>query len=274
MTIELTTDDYWEVDGVPLNTYAYNISSLAGRFSTPPLRGDDQAQAFRPGRAFRPKVADSRTVPLAMWVQGSDPSQVNAPSSPQFLSNLRMLLKLFYTPGRQFELTRRWTDLEGQHVVKAKGQVLGAIDPSFQGSMHSAMVIDVFLADPFYYGVGVGAEVASSTDPVHTFFSLDVPGDEFSPEKFRVTFHGPSTTPVLKNLTTGTQLTFNATLAEDDAELNIGANRAVMAGKLYNSSVQSTGPLWWMDLALGVNQFEFTAASGGGLTILYQPAYI
>ena len=108
MAVQITTPNYWAVDGVPLNTYAYNIATLTGRTGTIPMRGEDSEQPFRPGRAFRPKVPDSRTLPLSMWVLGLDPETAapGADVGAQFMSNLRKLERLFYQPRRQFVLTK------------------------------------------------------------------------------------------------------------------------------------------------------------------------
>ncbi|AMM44297.1 minor tail protein [Arthrobacter phage Kitkat] len=68
-----STAEYWDVDGVSLQTYAQNIKSWGGsREGVPPLRGDDKLIPFMPGRRFVKKVPDSRTLTLEGWIAGQE----------------------------------------------------------------------------------------------------------------------------------------------------------------------------------------------------------
>ncbi|QOP66168.1 minor tail protein [Arthrobacter phage DanielleIgnace] len=68
-----STAEYWDVDGVSLQTFAQNIKSWGGsREGVPPLRGEDQLIPYMPGRRFVKKVPDSRTITLKGWVAGME----------------------------------------------------------------------------------------------------------------------------------------------------------------------------------------------------------
>src|SRR5262245_27937097 len=99
----LTTDEYWEVDGIDLHTLAFNIESLNGRLRVPTLRGQDIVIPYAVGEMFVPKVTGSRILTLRMWIQGAD-ADGNIPSNrqAQFEENWRTLHRLLFTPGRQF----------------------------------------------------------------------------------------------------------------------------------------------------------------------------
>ncbi len=75
----LTTDEYWEVDGVALSTYAWNVASWGGgRRGVPPLRGGDDLVPFRAGEVWLPKMAGSRVITLGMWGAWLRPAGVGA----------------------------------------------------------------------------------------------------------------------------------------------------------------------------------------------------
>lgn len=274
MTIQLTTPEYWDVDGVPLNTYAYNISTLTGRTATTGLRGEDQEQAYRQGRSFRSKVADSRSITLSMWVQGFDPevANPNASSTAQFWSNLNMLKRLFFTPRRQIALTRRWVDLGGAHTATAMGQVISPIQPSHTKD-RATFVVDVFLADPFFYDDTLTSVNVVSGTPSST----TNPGDDTSPEKVTVTFTGPLTNPVLTNTspTPDISLAYAGTInAGSSVVVDVRSCRAVLGGTtLVNNLISYTGSIWPMEVFRGPNTFTLTGGSGSA-TVDYRPAYL
>lgn len=279
MPVQLTTVEYWDVDGVPLNSYAYNISTLTGRTGTTGLRGDDMEHAYRPGRTFTPKVADSRTLTLMMWVQGSDPNtvgQVTGSMPAQFQTNLRMLLNLFYTPRRQFSLTKRWIDNDGLHVATAKGQVVNAIEPTFNRG-HAVLPVEVYLTDPFFYDT---TETSLSVAVGGTEASFN-PGDDSTPNRIKVTFVGPLTNPTLKNTTPNPDIsmTYTGTVASGQSlVVDVPTARAYLASATNTSlttKLNYSGSIFPMEVFSGSNTFALTSSSGSGsATITYRPAYL
>ena len=274
MAVQITTPNYWEVDGVPLNTYAYNISTLTGRTGTGPLKGEDSEQPYRTGRNFRPKVPDSRTLPLSMWVLGLDPDTA-APASDvgaQFMSNLRMLERLFFQPRRQFVLTKRWTDLDGLHTAEAKGQVFNAIQPAHTLN-RAAMVVDVFLADPFFYDVTPTVVNIPMGDTV----SSVNPGDGSSENFLTVTFTGPLTNPVLKNTSSDPDIALSFTGSVPSGQslvVDVASTRALLNGALVNTGLTYTGSIWPMEVFRGSNTFTLTGSGTGSASVSYRAAYL
>lgn len=275
MPIQLTTEEYWDVDGVPLNTYAYNIASLTGRTATPGLRGEDREQAFRPGLTFLPKVAEARSITLGMWVQGSNPNLVGNQSvnhSAEFRSNLEMLQRLFFSPRKQFTLTKRWRDLDGLHTASAKGQVISPITPVHTKN-RATLTVDVFLTDPFFY------ETTPIVVPVAVGGSATTtnPGVDSSPSFLTVSLIGPLTNPVLKNTTPNPDisLTYSGSIPSGATlSLDVASSRATLSGSLVNNALSFSGSIWPMEVFPGVNNFTLTAASGtGSASISYRPAH-
>lgn len=280
MAIQTSTDEYWEVDGTPLNTYAWAIETFGGsRFGLPPLRGTDVAQAYRPGQSFRPKVADSRIVSMNMWVVGADPESdtgaATAAVRQQFISNLRTLQKLFWTPRREIVLTRRWEDLGGMTVADAKAQISGLMEPTFTGRHRAVLSVDLKLADPFYYGT-----VATHTFSPGDTFTMANPGDDTSPTNLQITLTGPLTNPSLSNAATTPPVVVSYTGAIGSGEtvvLDVAAPRAVssVGPTLVNSKITASGSLWWMEMFPGNNAITFDADAGSGTCeISYRPAYV
>lgn len=276
MPVVVSTDEYWDVNGTALNTYAYNISTLTGRTGTTGLRGEDQEQAYRPGRGFRAKVPDSRTLPLTMWVQGSDPTSAGSGSpdhSAQFRSNLQMLEELFYSPREQFTLTKRWRDLTGLHTAAAKGQVISPILPTHSKN-RATLVVDVFLADPFFYDTTpVVVPVALGTPSTATN-----PGIDTTPNHLTVVFTGPLTDPVLKNTTPNPDisLSYIGTIAGGaSVTVDVANSLATLGSTRVNNNLRYSGSILPMEVFPGVNSFTLTASSGTGTaTVTYRPAYL
>lgn len=221
-----SADEWWSVDGVSLNRYSWAVVNFGGSpRGFPGLRGSDPVYAYRAGQAFRPKIAASRTITLQMYVNGLDPdtSQETGDTEFQFNQNWEALQRLFWTPDRQIELTRRWRTLErdangeviyrdgetgamvdfgtpgalaGQKILEATAlaQIGGAMEPEMTGRNRATFSVDLVLSDPFFYGPvkllelsdGVPVPVYNGGSSVTTGYgcSLEVQGT--NPGEFRV----------------------------------------------------------------------------------------
>jgi len=270
MVYQVTTTESWEVDGIPLSTYAWNVTSLGGRLSTPGLRGSNVEMAYRPGAEFRPKVAASRSVNLGMWVTAADPNSdtglpAGADPRASFMSNLRFLQKLFYQPGRQLSLKRKWTDLSGSYEATAKAQLVSAINPVMNGRLRATFVVDLLLADPFYYGAVQNVPISGTT-------VLTNPGDDFSPKNLVISFTG-GTNPRLTNNTPSPVVYVQYTgTVSGTLVVEVSIPRARIGSTVVNSAITSSGSMWWMQLFPGINSLTLTG--GGTCSVAYTPVYI
>lgn len=96
-------EELLEIDGLNMRTEAYNAATRSGRYSMPPMRGENLAL---PGRSGSVPVLNRPLEPgvgaLAVWVTGRNPDGT-FPSSPaalraQFESNMGLIQRLFTRP--------------------------------------------------------------------------------------------------------------------------------------------------------------------------------
>lgn len=172
-----TTETYWSIDGVSLQTYAFNISTWGGDAqSVPNLRGDDLTIPYAAGDVWLDKVPDARTISFGMWVIGANEDgtlPVEGSSRELFEKNWRMLKKLMWTPNRQVNLTKRFRDWNTGEIVEAtaKAQFAGGLQPTMNGTQRAQFTVQFKLADPFFYGEEKNIEIS----PYEAEFTNSVP---------------------------------------------------------------------------------------------------
>src|SRR5689334_4925585 len=87
------------IDGVRLDTLAYNIETLEGRMSFPGSRGENAIVPGDDGSIFIPnKSFEDTTKTLKMWVRGADVNglvPIMSTRMAEFRSNMDRLFRLF-----------------------------------------------------------------------------------------------------------------------------------------------------------------------------------
>lgn len=280
-----STDEYWDVDGVSLHQYGWAIATFGGtRHGVPALRGDDVTYAYVPGEEWREKIPASRVISLAMWTTGTDPA-TGLPTTDmrrQWNDNWHYLRKLFWTPRRQFVLTRRWllTDGEGDpyiHVASALGQYVSGLEPGMTSRTRADFTVDIKLCDPFFYGTEV-----ETTIPLNTPTTIVNPGDyPAAHNHVEVDFVGDLVNPKLTNTTPSPQVWVKYGFANDDNQtvtLNVTAFTATAdEGPEFSypewplnriGYISHSGARPWMGLIQGENSLTLTADSGTGHAVL------
>jgi hypothetical protein len=272
-----STDEYWAVDGVSLQTYAYNISSWGGdRQAPPPLRGDNFVLPQAPGATWYPKVPDSRTMSLGMWVEGCNPDG----SVPEFgdrrrlfEDNWSMLRQRLWNPYRQFSLTKKIRIPGTDQVipVTAKAQFAGGLAPQMFGTHMAQFTVDIFLADPFFYSAPIDV-------PMNQDFT--VIGDA---RTHNIGIYLPHGVKVTNNQgdSTGSNDIWVQNI-DDDANLTIDVRKFTAfnaQGAPRTGYVRHSGSSFWMALDPGETHVAATAvqhASGSSdapATMTYQAAW-
>lgn len=67
-----STEEFWDVDGVSLQTLVQNLTTWGGdREAPPPVRGSNVMIPGAPGESFVPKYPGARTITLDGWLLGS-----------------------------------------------------------------------------------------------------------------------------------------------------------------------------------------------------------
>lgn len=275
--------EYWDVDGVSLNQYCHSIKTYGGsRLAVPKLRGDNALLPFRHGRVFKPKTADSRVITLAMWVAGIDPDsdQPAEDQKTQFNDNWTALTSLFWSPGQQLNLTKRWFENAASPVLReatAKAELAGTMDPTMTGRTRADFGVDLLLADPYFYA----PQVTSSTIDVGEELVITNNGNIETWVDLEITFNGELLRPTLWNLSASPQIWMTVdTLVQPGykVDVNVGDFSAVRNydGTEISGTIDHSGYRTWFKLNPGANTIKLTSdgIGSGNAVIKYHAAYL
>jgi len=263
----------WAIDGVPLLTLASDVQRVDAAL-VPPLRGEDRQYAFRPGREFRPRVADSRSITLGLWLIGQDGTGTTVADYMANYAGAERKLRRLLRPGggTEFEIAKTWTDDLGTHTATGRG-IAGSIERQRAGRHAGKVTVDIGMADPFFYGTPIAVPLAAGAAT-----AVDNPGDEATTAA-AVTFTGPLSNPTLTNstLTPDVWVKAGTDLATGDSlTLDVQATSIVRASDSANliGSLTHSGARAWFALGRGSNTVTLSADGGAGSAVLtYQPVY-
>lgn len=269
-----STTEYWDIDGVSLQTFAWNITTWGGsKQGTPPLRGSDLQIPSRPGQIWQPKVVDSRTIDFQGWVIGAD-ADGNIGNRQVFLDNWQMLKRLFFQPGRQLQLTRRWKETVGGVVTSFSatglGEVLDAIEPEMTGDSRAEFSVSVFMADPYLYSAQKSVSVALGGTQVRTIAGSD------AARRIKVTLTPTISTARLEVTTPRIDTYIDYTLVSPDPALIDVDNFSVTENGVRTLNKLSHKPttVFWLSLPVGSATFKLTGTGTGSATVTYQEVWV
>lgn len=274
----LTTTELYTVDGVDLNTLAYNIRTLSGRTGTPPVIGEDRQVVGRPGSSWQRKDYGPRQETLAMWVLGCDVDgefPTTHSRRAEFNQNLDILKRLFGVRHRQLALEKSVEFPDGLRTYTALGEVVDVIDPeTMAGGTRATFSVGMLLADPFWYL----PEEEDTIDAAGA--TITNPGSAVA-QKMQIVFEGPLTFPRLTNVDLGVEVRLGRSLTlGQSVTLDTDRFTAVDQGGVNSIAVVSQfGADWWMELAPGPNDMTLTNSNGGAVgagsvTVTYSPPTI
>jgi hypothetical protein len=264
----------WAIDGVALLSLASDVQRIDTNLA-PPLRGEDRQYAFRPGAEYRPRVTDSRSITLGLWLIGQDGTGATVADYMANYAAAERTLKRLLRPdgGGQFEISRTWTDDLGTHTATGHGIAPGGIERNRAGRHAGRVTVDIGMADPFFYGTPVVVPLAVGVDtPVENL------GDEATAAAV-VTFDGPLSNPTLTNstLTPDVWVKAGTDLADGDSlSLDVQRTSIVRASDSANliGSLTHSGARAWFALGRGTNTVTLSADGGAGTAALtFQPVY-
>lgn len=201
------------VDGVRLDTYAYNVETLDGRLSVPGLRGEDPIVPGMDGAVFVPnKSYDSGKMTLTMWVRGCDVNgAVPTTSTTEFRNNLDTLTKMFTIRHRLLDIRQTWPAGD----IQWNAQVVQPWD--FSARAHNPMArFAVELMIPETFGRDVNTTDYSSATGLTTGVTLTMAayaGMTAPINDSIIVVRGPATNPRLTNPDTGEWVQYNGTIA-------------------------------------------------------------
>lgn len=268
------TTEYWSVDSVSLDTHAFKIESWGGsRLQPPPIRGANVAIPYRPGALFRPKTVDERIISLAMWVRGVDPTTGAVPpdAEEEFNANWDALVRLFWRPWEQFNLHKRWKADGGIVAATAKASFHSGMDADMWSRTGAAFVVDLKLADPYFYGVDEETDniAEGATETLHNLGHAPL-------YKVTVDFNGPLTNPTLSNDTADVSFTYEGTVGSGEVlSVDVFDFRATLDGDTVPWAITKSGSVFPFVLMPGDNEISLSADSGSGdVDVTWKPNYI
>lgn len=278
--MDASSTEFWDVNGVPLNSYCWAIKSAGGsRKSLPNLRGENKLVPHRPGRRFSPKVPDSKVITLAMWIAGVDPN-TNQPSTYdqiiQWNDNWESLQRLIWTPNHEVALTKRWwRNAASPELIQATAaaQIAGSMEPTMTGRSRADFAIDFLLADPFFYGDELSVRV-----PANIPFVVNNPGDtQVMHSDFSIVFDGQHVNPLLVNQTNGVWMKISTLIPLfASVNVNVATFKAVRSsdGTSTASTITQGGARHWMVLEPGNNTLLLETSGPGTATLKFRPTYV
>jgi len=295
-----STETFWSVDGVSLQTMAWNITSLGGdRMAPPKVRGDDVVIPYQPGATFQPKVPDVRTISLGMWVIGADENGLipqNENARRTFDRNWQKLRKLLWRYRQEFTLGKRFwvpsADLvsagaQSQAIrteggwsliyAETKAYFVDGLAPQMAGPARASFTVDLRLCDPYFYSAPISKSftVASPTQ------SLSVLGDDRT-HNISISFGGPLTNPRMTatNYSGTPYFEYGAALvsgAVAEADVKNFKIQKTQSGVVSPVSgyAKNSGSKFWFYLDPGSANLHLSVTSGtGSANLSYRPAWL
>lgn len=204
------------VDGVRLDTLAWNIENLTGRLGAAQRRGENRILPGRHGRLHKKyKRYDQNTLVYSMWVAGCDEDgdiPVDSSAYKEFRKNLDALNDLFSPGHRLLDVRQTWPDGDRQ-VLAELGQ---AYDPTVLGISPTAKFsVELIVPGAFWqdtadsdYASAVDLSSQNVTLDLNTFAGSTAPIDDGI-----YCIEGPCNNPRLTDPATGHYIQLNQVLA-------------------------------------------------------------
>jgi len=202
------------IDGVRLDTLAWNVETLGGRDYVPSIRDENISLPGRHGNVFVPgKRFDQGKMILKMWVIRADADgEVTTNSFNEFRRNMDALKVLFTRRARLLDLRRE----DGSGLQRqAYAEVLSAIDPDHFGANPGARFsVELEIPAVFWQDlqdsnlIATGLQVSPTTDIVAEEFA----GATAPMEDLWIVVDGPANKPIVTDVESGHYIKLNETL--------------------------------------------------------------
>lgn len=271
-----TTTDYWDIGGVSLDTHAWGRNVWETGQAPPEPRGTDLVVPNRPGAVLRPRVADSRTITLPMWVTGQVDADgvVSATPKTLFESQWTVLRAVMYAGGQPVNITKRWGG--GANSATAVGVFVGGLELSNLGDRQAArFTCDYRLADPWFYSSPNDSDVFTngSTAPAWTGTA---PTHHYNLRFVATTSWEDPTFEVKKGTTTLSSVTYEGTIT---ASKWVEVSMPTMAFSTDDAGATVAGfthtEHQWVAVDPLATSVVLSQTSGSGYVELsYTPAYV
>lgn len=286
--VVVSSPTYWSVQQpngqeVSLQNFCQNITTLGGdRLAPAPLRGANLVVPGVVGQTWMPKIVDSRTITLGMWVNGANPDGTiprSQDAQQAFYSNFTALRNLLWSPYSQFLLYKRFYVNGVLTTAYAKAQYASGLDPTMNGPSSAAFTVDLLLAEPYFYTAPSTINLTTGVGSSDT--STVVIGGDAETSKIAFTVNGARAHPKVHSNTLDVQWEYTPALnAGDVLSVDVPSFTATTTpsgASTYTSSgsVLHTGDTNWFVMQPGSNTIVASSDSGTGLmTMTYREAYL
>lgn len=278
----ITTETYWDIGGVPLQTLAYNVTTWGGDLqSPPPLRGEDLVIPYRPGTVFQTRRPNGRSLTFSMWVVGADVDgniPVSKTMRAEFEKNFKMLRALFWNQGKQVTITKRWKDYATGTVKAATGTAVftNGLAPSMNGSLRASFTVEMYMSDPFFYG---SQQTTNFSSGATVSVPVTVEGD-YETTAIGITLNGARNNIRLTNVDESVYLNVAQNLSSGSViqlDINSFTARKNPTGTNANviGSVTYFGHPFWFVLRPGIQNLTLSSSTGTGSgSLTYQARWL
>lgn len=208
------------VDGVRLDTYAYNVSTRAGRDIGSGAQGANIPSLLDGESWVSNKKAPAGKAYLRMWVSGTDVDGNNtADDYYTYRTNLDMLKRMFAVRNRLLDV-REQLDISGAHIRQALAEVTAAIEPEMVASSPYTSTFNVELNIPGGFWQDVADtnydSVTLLPGGIPTNTDVNLPAFALATAPMRdlyVVVDGPATNPKIIDNRNGHYIQLNAAVA-------------------------------------------------------------
>lgn len=275
----ISSDEYMEASGIPLQTYAMNIETVGGTRRAPgKFRGSNVKIPHRRGTMFVAKMPDERVISLNMWIRGCNADgkiPTGRTARALYEENLDSLINLLWRADTQFVLSKRVFLGEAIKVVDALAEFDGGLEPTMIGRRAAKMTVDLRLSDPYFYDRNY-----TTVNLVNGDNLINVPGTGTT-TKILLTINGARNVTKIRNSTFGVEVTYNDSLNLNDVALiDVDAHNAYKTpnGQVRvknNTKIVHQGNAEWLYLEPGPNLISVSSSAGAGAVQLqYKAAYV
>lgn len=211
----LTTNEVLTFDGVQLNTYAKNISTITGRLTTPQIRGDSLILPSRSGYIFTPnRPLGPGELILNMWVLGCNDNGVLPSGSnyrAQFQANWDSLSRLFTRRSKLSHITKVLPDTTTR---ECDVEVVEQLDPeAAAGGTRAEFSVALNIPSVFWQDTNPITQSATAGATLPKTLNLtSFAGMTGTIEDAVVTVTGPIVNPRVTESETGIYVQLNDTL--------------------------------------------------------------
>lgn len=268
-------DEYLEVDGVPLDTPAWQVTNNYPWLYLPAsVRGADVLVADRPGLDPAPVIRDVKRGPLAMEVYGDVDSDGAATADlPTGLrDNVDELLAAIRPPAWTLDGTQTLRHIHPTAAARQAPGRLTVVNFEWVAGNAARLMLDCIIPRGVLRGETVDSSTSGSVS-AQTTFTVTHPGND-PQEQSTITLSGTATSVLLENLTWQADgdayLDVAVDLGNGDVTIDTGQATVTQGGSDVHGNVTAGLHIWrtWLPLAPGDNDIRVTP-TGGSVTVTW-----